>query len=556
MRGFTQRPNVTRRSSSATPARPATLARSLADPSARSTQGAGVAGSLLHLQRTIGNQAVGRLLPGPPTRDGTQSAAARTRLTVNTPGDTCEQEADRIAARVTDTASRTAGGGAPLPVQRVSASSTGPLGTAPASIGETLSGAGRPLDAALRQDMEQRLGHDFSHVRVHSGASAEQSVRDVNATAYTIGHNVVFGRNRFAPETLEGRRLIAHELTHVVQQSRSPMFHTPSAPAVVQRKTGDAAARAKVVAAMEALKKKWGLVSVTEENGATWSESELKKVDTAFSMLAREEQPLLKSVRLIRTDKFEPLVIEEKTTQTDPKKKPKPKTFQVAGETSEAGEIRLAAGAFKGRALPILHEVGHHVHHHVAATMLAKSRPKLALEAARSAMAAAQKRAPVGSGTEVLALLAAMTRVNSAASALEGSSGETRAAKQSDLEVAKEAADVARSMVELLPKDAAAKAVPFLQLHDAQMVFVDAVEKFAVERDKKNLTEFVDIVNKHRLAQRKYVPFTEYVLANWPHKPWEYFAESFRAWRTDRGYMKANMKPLFEFFEKGGHRVK
>jgi hypothetical protein len=67
--------------------------------------------------------------------------------------------------------------------------------------------------------MEQRFGHDFSRVRVHSGADAEQSALDVNANAYTVGHNIVFGAGRLAPGTYEGRRLIAHELTHVVQQS-------------------------------------------------------------------------------------------------------------------------------------------------------------------------------------------------------------------------------------------------------------------------------------------------------------------------------------------------
>ena len=66
--------------------------------------------------------------------------------------------------------------------------------------------------------MEQRFGHDFSRVRVHSGAAAEQSARDVNANAYTVGHDIVFGAGRFAPGTYEGRRLIAHELTHVLQQ--------------------------------------------------------------------------------------------------------------------------------------------------------------------------------------------------------------------------------------------------------------------------------------------------------------------------------------------------
>jgi len=69
--------------------------------------------------------------------------------------------------------------------------------------------------------MGQRFGHDFSQVRVHTGTAAEQSARDVNAHAYTVGHNIVFGSGRFAPGTHDGRRLLAHELTHVVQQSGS-----------------------------------------------------------------------------------------------------------------------------------------------------------------------------------------------------------------------------------------------------------------------------------------------------------------------------------------------
>ena len=86
-------------------------------------------------------------------------------------------------------------------------------------MAQALASPGRPLEPALRQDMEQRFGHDFSKVRVHTGAAAEQSARDVNARAYTMGHDIVFGAGRFAPETNGGRRLIAHELTHVVQQA-------------------------------------------------------------------------------------------------------------------------------------------------------------------------------------------------------------------------------------------------------------------------------------------------------------------------------------------------
>ena len=109
--------------------------------------------------------------------------------------------------------------GAPPRIQRYAGQPTGQVDIAPASVDRVLASSGRPLEPALRQDMEQRFGYDFSQVRVHSGAAAEQSARDVNAKAYTVGRNVVFGAGWFAPETHEGRRLIAHELTHVVQQS-------------------------------------------------------------------------------------------------------------------------------------------------------------------------------------------------------------------------------------------------------------------------------------------------------------------------------------------------
>lgn len=81
-----------------------------------------------------------------------------------------------------------------------------------------LSAPGQPLDAATRGFMEPRLGQDFSAVRVHTGARAAESARSVNARAYTVGRDVVFGEGQFAPETDVGKRLIAHELVHTVQQ--------------------------------------------------------------------------------------------------------------------------------------------------------------------------------------------------------------------------------------------------------------------------------------------------------------------------------------------------
>ena len=80
-------------------------------------------------------------------------------------------------------------------------------------------GPGRALEPSVRSEMEAKLGHDFSGVRVHSDASAAESARGVRALAYTLGRDIVFGPGQYAPETSAGRRLLAHELTHVVQQS-------------------------------------------------------------------------------------------------------------------------------------------------------------------------------------------------------------------------------------------------------------------------------------------------------------------------------------------------
>lgn len=87
------------------------------------------------------------------------------------------------------------------------------------SVSRVLDSAGQPLDGATRSFMESRFGHDFSGVRVHTDARAQESARAVNALAYTVGRDVVFGSGQYAPRTKEGRRLIAHELTHTLQQS-------------------------------------------------------------------------------------------------------------------------------------------------------------------------------------------------------------------------------------------------------------------------------------------------------------------------------------------------
>lgn len=147
----------------------------------------------------------------------------QTKLRMNEPGDAYEQEADRIADQVMAASAHHAVSSALPHIQRLSGHPTGQTtDAAPASADQPLTGAGgRPLEPALLQDMEQRFGYDFSQVRVHTDSAAQRSARDVHANAYTVGHDIVFGAGGFASGTQEGRRLIAHELTHVVQQSGS-----------------------------------------------------------------------------------------------------------------------------------------------------------------------------------------------------------------------------------------------------------------------------------------------------------------------------------------------
>lgn len=89
---------------------------------------------------------------------------------------------------------------------------------APPIIYDVLRSPGKPLDNEIRTFMEPRFGHDFSRVRIHTDEKAVESARAVNALAYTVGRHVVFGAGQFAPGTDATRKLLAHELTHVVQQ--------------------------------------------------------------------------------------------------------------------------------------------------------------------------------------------------------------------------------------------------------------------------------------------------------------------------------------------------
>jgi hypothetical protein len=135
------------------------------------------------------------------------------KLTINQPGDVYEQEADRVA----DTVMRMPGpqtpaGGADFGGVQPS--------TVPPVVQDVLYSPGQPLDSGTRAFMEPRFGHDFSQVRVHADERAAESARAVNALAYTVGRDIIFAAGQFKPLASEGRLLLAHELTHVVQQGR------------------------------------------------------------------------------------------------------------------------------------------------------------------------------------------------------------------------------------------------------------------------------------------------------------------------------------------------
>lgn len=92
---------------------------------------------------------------------------------------------------------------------------------APSSVIQVLQNSGKPLDKSTLSFMENRFGFDFAKVKIHDNAQAHQSAKDINALAYTHQNNIVFGEGQYRPHTTEGKKLLAHELTHVIQQGKN-----------------------------------------------------------------------------------------------------------------------------------------------------------------------------------------------------------------------------------------------------------------------------------------------------------------------------------------------
>lgn len=179
----------------------------------------------------------------------------QSKLAIGSVSDPLEAEADRVAEhvmRMPDSAPplpppsavpsgvlhRCACGGTcsacqeEAALQRKDAGAKG-AAEAPPVVHETLNSPGRPLDSATRAFMETRFGRDFSAVRIHTDAQAAESARQVNSLAYTVGTSIVFRSGSYDPNHEAGRRLLAHELTHVAQQTGPGKV--PSSLAALQR---------------------------------------------------------------------------------------------------------------------------------------------------------------------------------------------------------------------------------------------------------------------------------------------------------------------------------
>ncbi|GAB4201508.1 MAG: hypothetical protein OHK0022_23610 [Roseiflexaceae bacterium] len=147
-------------------------------------------------------------------------------LRINAPGDSYEQQAEHMADLVmrmpADPESSPAPADTGPQIQRAASGDIGGVETSPAvdaSIAQMQSGGGNPLPASERSFFEGRFGHDFSQIRIHADSHAAETAQSLNARAFTVGTDIAFGPGEYQPGTSSGRHLLAHELTHTIQQT-------------------------------------------------------------------------------------------------------------------------------------------------------------------------------------------------------------------------------------------------------------------------------------------------------------------------------------------------
>jgi hypothetical protein len=185
---------------------------------------------LLELHRTSGRRYVQRLIDR--SRQAAEPLAApalKTRLVVGPANDDHEREADRLAEQVTRRPAvqrprpeEDSSGGRAEPNPRHSRARGFEVADARSRTTPAARMSGRSLPASLKEEFEAEFEADFGAVRVHTGGRAARLSRGLQAQAFTHGSDVYFGAGMYAPGTPAGRRLLAHELTHVVQQGWAP----------------------------------------------------------------------------------------------------------------------------------------------------------------------------------------------------------------------------------------------------------------------------------------------------------------------------------------------
>jgi Domain of unknown function (DUF4157)/Lysine-specific metallo-endopeptidase len=181
--------------------------------------------SNLHHQRSLGNSVIQRMM---------ESNQIQAKLTVGQPNDKYEQEADQVAKNImrmpADSAIQKKSNCSSctdeeeLLQTKSNGSNAGAKAVSPKleSGFNSMSGSGQPLSDSVRSYFEPHFGHDFRGVRVHTSREAAQMNRDLNAHAFTYGNSIYFNQGKYDPGTSSGKHLLAHELTHVIQQQSAP----------------------------------------------------------------------------------------------------------------------------------------------------------------------------------------------------------------------------------------------------------------------------------------------------------------------------------------------
>ncbi|MDD5094798.1 MAG: DUF4157 domain-containing protein [Dehalococcoidia bacterium] len=180
--------------------------------------------------------------------DHARQTPVQAKLKIGPVNDPYEREADQMAEMVMsmpepktdDNDNQCRLPGCPGTLQRQAANSALP-GQVPSVVHEALSYPGQPMDTGTRMFMESRFGYDFGRVRVHSDSRAADSARAINALAYTVGSDVVFGDRKYAPATAEGRTILGHELAHVIQQGGNREIIRRWGEGIHEKVTGEAA---------------------------------------------------------------------------------------------------------------------------------------------------------------------------------------------------------------------------------------------------------------------------------------------------------------------------